>query len=155
MGAPTFSAKLTIDYDIEGADVGYRWNAREGKTSLFPLGYRLSYTSFSSSGLVTDGKRARFRVVNTGARQGATVGQLYLLDRQGKTKFRLVGFQWIDLAPAQSRDIELSIDPRQLTDWVEGGLYMPAAEYRFAVGVDAEHLGPTVSVNLEARRWKD
>ena len=153
--APSPDAKLTADYNIEGSDVGYRWNARKGHKALFPFGHGLSYTSFSATGLKTDGKQASFTVTNTGQRAGATVAQLYLDSRGGQTKQRLVGFSRVELAPGESRPVSLKIDPRLLADWSGNGWTLPAGNYVFALGDSAERLGPTVSTKLAGRRWSD
>ena len=150
---PTPDAKLTTNYNIEGSDLGYRWNAREGHKALFPFGYGLSYTSFDSKNLVTDGKTATFSVSNTGKVAGATVAQLYLVSRAGNPKLRLVGFQRVELEAGASTSISLSIDPRLLADWRNGKWVLPDAEYVFAIGDNAERLGAKVSVRLEGQRW--
>ena len=153
--APSPDAQLPVNYDIEGSDVGYRWNAREGKRALFPFGYGLSYTSFASGNLKTNGKRASFTLSNTGERAGATVGQLYLVSRNGTPQQRLVGFQRVELAPGESRKVSVSIDQRLLAEWNGAGWTIPAGDYSFALGEDAENLGPAVSVRLSERSWKD
>mgnify|MGYP001069221433 FL=1 len=153
--APSKDARLTADYDIEGSDVGYRWFARKGEKALFPFGYGLSYTSFTAGGLKTDGKTATFTLGNTGSRAGATVGQLYLVSRAGSPKQRLVGFKRVELAPGASQKVSVTIDPRLLADWDSGGWKIPAGDYAFALGSDAEHLGPAVTVRIAARSWKD
>lgn len=152
---PKTDAQLTVNYDIEGSDVGYRWNARKGYKALFPFGYGLSYTSFASSGLKTDGSKASFVVANTGKREGAALAQLYLVSRNGETRQRLVGFRRVELAPGASQKINLVIDPRLLADWSNGSWSIVPGIYRFALGEDAEHLGPVVTVRLRARRWQD
>ncbi len=153
--APSPKASLTADYDIEGSDLGYRWNARKGYKASFPFGYGLSYTSFATSGLKSDGTTARFKVKNTGARAGATVTQLYLVSRNGETQQRLVGYRRIELASGESRNVTLSIDPRLLADWKDGAWSIPAGEYHFALGESAEALGPAVTTRIRARRWRD
>lgn len=153
--APSVDARLTADYDIEGSDVGYRWNARQVHQALFPFGYGLSYTSFVTSGLKTDGVTASFDVKNTGDRPGATVAQLYLVSRLGATKRRLVGYERVELAAGESRKVLLTIDRRLLADWRDGSWQIPAGEYEFALGEHAEALGPRVVANMKARRWKD
>jgi beta-glucosidase len=153
--APSKDAQLHVDYDIEGSDVGYRWFARQNTKPLFPFGFGLSYTSFSGSGLKTDGHKASFTLSNTGQRAGATVGQLYLVSRDGKPLRRLVGFQRVELAPGASQNVAVAIDQRLLADWQDGGWSVPAGEYGFAVGENAETLGPVVTVKVKAARWKD
>jgi beta-glucosidase len=147
--------KLHSDYDIEGSDVGYRWFARKGQKALFPFGYGLSYTTFAGSGLKVAGLKASFTLTNTGKVQGDDVGQLYLVSRAGEKKQRLVGFQRVSLAPGASQKVSVTIDPRLLADWKDGGWTVPAGEYGFALGKNAEDLGPVVKVKMAAKTWKD
>ena len=149
------SDKLDLDYDIEGSDVGYRWFARTGAKPLFPFGYGLSYTSFESGDLKLKGLTASFTVRNTGQREGAEVAQLYLVGRNGKALRRLAGFQRVNLAAGVAQTVSVTIDPRILADWKDGGWTMPAGDYRFALGKDAERLSEPVTVKLTARSWKD
>ncbi|MBT0670512.1 glycoside hydrolase family 3 C-terminal domain-containing protein [Novosphingobium profundi] len=152
---PTPDTRLSVNYDIEGSDLGYRWNAREGKKALFPFGYGLSYSRFAAGGLASDGATARFHVTNTGARAGADVAQVYLVSRNGKARQRLVGFARVELAPGESREVSVTIDPRLLADWNGKGWTIARGTYAFALGEDAEHLGEPVTVALSARSWKD
>ncbi|MCJ2184789.1 glycoside hydrolase family 3 C-terminal domain-containing protein [Novosphingobium sp. 1949] len=152
---PTPDAKLPVDYAIEGSDVGYRWFARKNESALFPFGYGLSYTTFAASGLSSDGTSARFTLTNTGSRAGADVGQVYLVSRAGKPIRRLVGYARLDLAPGASQTATVPIDPRLLADWNGSGWTMPAGDYVFALGSDAEHIGESVSVRLKTKTWKD
>lgn len=152
---PSPEAQLPVDYDIEGSDLGYRWNARQGKKALFPFGFGLSYTSFASSGLRTDGKTASFTVRNTGARAGASVAQVYLVGVDGETRQRLVGFRRVELAPGATQKISVSIDPRLLANWNGDGWTIAAGNYSFALGDNAEALGQAVTVRLAGKSWKD
>ncbi|MBZ9649115.1 glycoside hydrolase family 3 C-terminal domain-containing protein [Sphingobium sp. 3R8] len=154
-GPSSGSDKLISDYDIEGSDVGYRWFARQRQKALFPFGYGLSYTSFESTDLKLKGLTASFTLSNTGRRAGAEVAQLYLVSRNGEAKQRLAGFARVDLAAGASQKVTLSIEPRILADWQDGGWVMPAGEYAFALGTDAETLAAPVTVRLAARKWKD
>ena len=153
LGLPETS-RITIDYK-EGANVGYRWFASTGQKALFPFGFGLSYTSFAASGLTVEGLHASLTVTNTGAQAGATVAQLYLVSRNGEAKERLVGFQRVNLAPGASQKVSLTIDPRLLADWNGGGWLITGGEYGFALGADAEHLGPIVTTHIAQRHWKD
>lgn len=151
---PEREEPLQISYP-EGSDTGYRWYARKGFEPLFAFGHGLSYTRFNTSDLKVSGETASLLVRNTGKRAGATVAQLYLVSRDGEAERRLVGFQRVELAPGESRQVSINIDPRLLADWKEGGWSMPSGVYRFAVGDSAEQLGATADIKLPARRWSN
>lgn len=152
---PSPDATLYTDYTIEGSDLGYRWNARQGQEALFPFGFGLSYTSFAASGLVTDGTSASFMLANTGERDGASVGQVYLVSRNGEGAQRLVGFERVKLAAGESKSVEITIDPRLLADWNGDGWTIASGTYGFALGDNAEALGDVVEVTLAERSWQD
>lgn len=146
---------VAANYDIEGADVGYRWFARTGKPTLFPFGFGLSYTSFTRGDLKVSGRRATLNVSNTGNREGADVAQLYLVSVAGAKTIRLVGFKRVMLKAGERKLVTLDIDPRLLANWEDGAWNIKAGVYRFAAGADAEHLQAPVPIWLPARRWKD
>lgn len=152
---PPGGDRLQADYDIEGSDVGYRWFARKGTKPLFPFGFGLSYTSFSTTGLAVKGRTATFTIANTGKRAGDDVAQLYLVSRAGQATRRLVGFQRVSLEPGANRQVTVTIDPRLLADWKDGGWSMPAGDYGFALGRSAEEPGPVVIVRMAAKKWND
>ncbi|CAN7653608.1 glycoside hydrolase family 3 C-terminal domain-containing protein [Phenylobacterium sp. LjRoot219] len=139
----------------EGSDVGYRWYARKGLKPLFPFGHGLSYTTFKTSPLKFSGTTATFTVRNTGKRAGADVSQLYLVSQAGQVKRRLVGFQRVQLAAGETKQVVLNIDPRLLADWKNSGWHMRAGRYRFALGESADRLGPAVEINLPERSWRE
>lgn len=153
--APTPDAVLIANYEIEGSDVGYRWNAREGKKALFPFGFGLSYTDFARSDFTTDGKSASVTITNTGKRAGATVAQVYLVSRDGKPLTRLVGFQRVELAAGESRTVSMKFDPRLLAEWNGKEWTIASGKYAFASGSDAETLGAPITVSLSAKSWRD
>ncbi|MFT4249650.1 MAG: beta-glucosidase [Pseudomonas sp.] len=112
----------TVDYTIEGANVGYKWFAARQLKPRFAFGHGLSYTSFTFDGLQAsvDGTRLRasFEVANTGERAGATVPQLYLrLPAGHATPVRLVGWQKLALAPGERRRVTLEAEPKTLADF--------------------------------------
>lgn len=146
---------LIADYNIEGSDLGYRWNARKRLKALFPFGFGLSYTSFEATGLKVKIDSASVTIRNSGAREGATVAQLYLLSRGSEAKQRLVGYSRVDLVPGASQRVTLAIDQRLLADWKDGRWEMTEGTYKFAIGTDAETMGETVSVRLPGRKWDD
>ncbi|MGV1683868.1 beta-glucosidase [Sphingopyxis sp. NJF-3] len=147
---------LDIDYNIEGADVGYRWFARKDAKPLYPFGFGLSYTSFERAGLIISGgpsPSATFTLRNSGAREGADVGQVYLVETpRGKTR-RLVAFERVNLKPGEARTVEVPIDARLLADWTESGWSIAPGTYRFALGASAEDLLGQTDITLAGRTW--
>ncbi len=128
-----------VDYDIEGADVGYRWFARTGAKPLFPFGYGLSYTHFGYSDLeVTGGDTLRigFSVTNEGDRAGKDVPQVYVVNRAGTQGLRLIGWGNVALAPGETRRVAVVADARVLGDWStqRRGWLVRAGDYTVDVG---------------------
>jgi beta-glucosidase len=147
---------LSADYDRDGSDVGYRWYARTGAKPAFAFGFGLSYTMFEHSVLKMNSGRtlsARFTIKNTGSTAGADVPQLYLVSVNGKNKLRLAAFDKVSLAPGASRSVSVSIDPRLIADWKQGGWQIEGGTYGFALGTSAEALGPVTTVRLARRKW--
>lgn len=146
-----------IDYDIEGADVGYRWFAREGTSPLFPFGFGLSYTTFDHAAAKIVGganPRATAMIRNTGTRAGSEVAQLYLVSTPSGRTLRLAGFAKVTLQPGEAVTATIPIEPRLLADSKDGRWTMPAGPYGFALGRSATDLGPVVNVTLPARQWR-
>ena len=136
----------------EGSDAGHRWFARQGIAPLYPFGHGLSYTNFITGKPRITGDTVRVTVRNTGARAGATVAQIYLVSAAGKPIRRLVGFQKTSLEPRERRGLVITIDPRTVGHWDKDHWTIAAGEYGFAMGENAEELGPAVMVRLPARR---
>lgn len=113
---------VAIDYNIEGADVGYRWFERQRAQPLFPFGFGLSYTRFAYSDLHTeihDGHvHILFDVHNVGKRAGADVPQIYATLPEAGQMRRLVGWKKVMLAPGevQSVDVEAANLPMSRFD---------------------------------------
>ncbi|MEG8042488.1 beta-glucosidase [Sphingomonas sp. LR59] len=149
--------RYPIDYDIEGADVGYRWFARKNATPLFPFGFGLSYTQFQSGPMkVTGGAQPKATVTirNTGTRAGSDVAQLYLVSTPAGRTLRLAGFTKVAVQPGTAANVTVQIEPRILADSKGGRWTMPAGRYGFALGRSATDLGPVVAVSLPARQWR-
>ena len=107
------NARITVDYTIEGAAVGYKWFDRKRIEPLFPFGHGLSYSSFKLSSLSANvGDKqvsVRFAVTNTGDRAGGYVAQVYVSPMGGaaaaewESPQRLGGFQKVTLKPGRRR----------------------------------------------------
>lgn len=138
----------------EGANVGYRWFEASGQVPLFPFGFGLSYTSFSYSDLeVIDGAKPRVRLVvtNDGERAGADVPQVYVraADGTGVSTWRLAAFNRIELAPGESKLVELELEPRSFARWdaAAGSWRVEAAKLPLAIGRSATDLVLTATLD--------
>ena len=122
-GMPVKGGIIPVDYDVEGSDVGYRWFMRTQQTPLFPFGYGLSYTSFDYSDLnvTAEGSdiNVTLTVTNSGQRTGADVLQIYLHPVDQRYVSRLAAFQRVELKPAESRQVRLTLEPRVIACWDE------------------------------------
>jgi len=139
--------RFDVNYNIEGADVGYRWYARQRLRPLFAFGYGLSYTSFTYSDIqLTGGKSVSvsFTVTNRGARAGKDVPQVYVTSRAGTPGQRLIGWSNVELEPGASRRVTVRADPRLLAGWsmADHGWKLLAGSYEIKIGSSADALEP-------------
>jgi beta-glucosidase len=148
----------------EGLRVGYRHFDAGNEPPLFPFGFGLTYTRFRYSGLeapetaqIGQTVRVRFTLKNVGERNGKETAQLYVrprgpsVDRPVK---ELKGFTKVELAPMQSRTVEIELDERAFA------YYDPAARrwiaepgaYDLLIGGSAADIELQATLRLEARR---
>ncbi|KRA80786.1 glycoside hydrolase family 3 C-terminal domain-containing protein [Altererythrobacter sp. Root672] len=145
--------KGDIVYD-EGAAVGYKWFDKHGHEPLFPFGHGLSYTTFEIDHLVVmpegEGLVAMVEVTNTGKRAGAEVVQVYVSGMGWEAPRRLGGFERVELAPGETKQLDIHIDPRVLATWFTGrpGWTHGAGAYTISVGHSSRELGDSVSIEL-------
>ncbi|HLK88504.1 MAG TPA: glycoside hydrolase family 3 C-terminal domain-containing protein, partial [Polyangia bacterium] len=110
----------------EGVFLGYRHFDRTGEKPLFPFGHGLSYTRFkfgalsvSPDTLTGDGPvTVAFDVTNVGQRRGAEVAQLYVGDRHApvpRPPKELKGFAKVELAPGETKRVQIALDRRALS----------------------------------------
>ena len=157
--APQGQPAQDVDYDIEGADVGYRWYQRKNLEPLFPFGYGLSYTHFDYSGFaphVANGKlTASFTVTNRGARAGVDVPQLYVTLPGSNEVRRLAGWCRVDLKPGQSAHLTVTADPRLLANFDSKNQHwqQPAGDYQLQLGHSATSFQGDGKVTLAAASW--
>jgi beta-glucosidase len=114
-------APITVDYNVEGMAVGYRWFQLKNEQPLFPFGFGLSYTHFSYSNLKVDAnaKSVSFTLRNTGLRKGDEIAQVYvtLPDSAGEPFRKLAAFKRVTLAPGATQTVELPLDPLYLSTY--------------------------------------
>jgi beta-glucosidase len=141
---------------VEGSAVGYRWFAAKKKQPLFAFGHGLSYTSFKYADLNVDGpnRRIGFTVTNTGQRAGADVAQVYArLPRDaGETFERLVAWQKVQLAPGESKQIELTLEQRYLSifNTRQKAWELKKGRYQISVGPSSVEKPLSATISLTA-----
>jgi beta-glucosidase len=107
---------FTVDYNVEGMAVGYKWFQEKHETPLFPFGFGLSYTTFAYSDLKLKlgptGFVATFTLTNTGAAAGDEIAQAYvtLPSGAGEPFRKLAGFKRVSLAPGASANVQIPIN---------------------------------------------
>jgi beta-glucosidase len=134
---------LSVDYDVEGADVGYKWFIRKKAKPLFAFGHGLSYTRFAYSNLIVrKGKTltAAFTITNTGDRDGMDAPKLYLIDSPTGAAQRLIAFEKVLLRPKESRTATVTLDPRLIGRWSAGRWLVRNGTYKFALAASADAL---------------
>jgi beta-glucosidase len=149
--------QFDVDY-LEGADVGYRWFERQNATPLFPFGYGLSYSTFLVTGVTATGGptvTVDADVKNDGAVGGKETVQVYATppDTSGKSVARLIGWSKIDLAPGETRHIQITGEPRLLAafDKDRHVWHIAEGDYAVSVGTSSASVSATVHVALPAR----
>ncbi|MDE3072056.1 MAG: glycoside hydrolase family 3 C-terminal domain-containing protein, partial [Pseudomonadota bacterium] len=148
-----------VDYNIEGADVGYRWYQLKGIQPLFPFGFGLSYTRFAYSDFKLRVDRGRevasFTVTNQGSRKGVDVPQLYVTLPGSGTVRRLAGWCRVSLKPGQSAHLEVVADPRLLInfDSAHQRWQRPAGSYLLQLGHSATVFEGQGFVTLPKAEW--
>ena len=150
-GTPT-----TIVYN-EGAEIGYRWFGLKDKQPMYSFGHGLSYTSFSYSNFeVKHGKTIdiQFTVINSGAVEGADVPQVYLTNISNQTKYRLLGFERVNLKPGESKTLHWTVEPRLLANYNEKKKVWTIAKgaYKFSLSKSATQPMVSQTVDLKTKQ---
>ncbi|MGI9824445.1 glycoside hydrolase family 3 N-terminal domain-containing protein [Agromyces sp. Marseille-Q5079] len=108
----------------ESIYVGYRFHDAAGTELAYPFGHGLSYTTFEYRDLTvrSDDERVLVSVdvVNTGARDGAEVVQVYVRNNRGrvfKADKELRTFGKVHVAAGDSERIELAFPLAELAYW--------------------------------------
>ncbi len=136
----------SVDYNIQGLKVGYKWFQTENKQPLFAFGHGLSYTTYSYSSLKVDQPThaVTFQVKNTGQRTGAEIAQVYatLPTNTGESFRRLVGWKRISLAPGETQTVSVTPNPALLSifDEKSNAWKLTPGTYRFEAGSASDSL---------------
>lgn len=133
-GRPAEGITLINDIELEAGQTStgctsYFLDAGDG--ALYPFGYGLSYTTFeygdpilSATEIPADGSlKVTCTVKNTGSREGSEVAQLYIRDHVAslvRPVRELRDFAKVTLKPGESRTLEFTVTPADLTFHVKG-----------------------------------
>ncbi|XJF10793.1 glycoside hydrolase family 3 C-terminal domain-containing protein [Mycobacterium sp. AMU20-3851] len=129
--------------------VGYRWYDARDAAVMFPFGHGLSYTTFEYTDLSVDahadGLTVRVSVVNTGARTGREVVQVYAglpVSRVARPPRWLAGFTDVTLAPGELREVRIPVPRDELGYWDvrAGRRLVESGDYTVAVGASSRDL---------------
>ena len=152
-------------YDKNATTVAYdRWHGqrlldRDGKAPAYPLGFGLTYTSFTVDDVevLLDSDAAildvRATVANTGSRPGGHVLQVYACqapqERADIERF-LVGFARVECAPGERVPVKLDVPLQRLSTRLGPGRWaVRPGSYRIDVGASAaDPLAVSVMVEL-------
>jgi len=154
-------SRFDVDYDIEGAAVGYKWFDLKGHKPLFAFGHGLSYTSFAYTNLkaeAIDGSiRVSFDTMNSGSRAGKAVPQVYVskVGAGWEAPKRLGGWDKLALDAGKGRASTVTVDPRTLAvfDAASNRWKITAGDYRVILATAADAPVQTVTVRLAAREF--
>ena len=153
----------TVHYG-EGVFMGYRGYDRDDITPAFCFGHGLSYATFeygplalsAASITATSGVVARVDVTNTSTRSGTEVVQCYVRDEiasEPRPVRELAAFAKVQLAPGETRSVELVVDARAFAFWSTTGRDWLTEPGRFeiAVGRSSRDLRATATVDVMPR----
>ncbi len=147
------SGPFDVSYP-EGADVGYRWFAKQKSAPLFPFGFGLSYTHFTLSNFSAHADQAiagDIDVTNDGKVAGREVVQLYA--RPPGAMSRLVGFASIELQPGETKHLTIPAEPRLFAQFdVDAQKWkIDAGNYELMAATSSTSIGPSMNVVMPER----
>lgn len=144
----------------EGVFLGYRGYDKSGVKPLFPFGFGLSYTTFQFSNLkVTpaessgDDVKVSFDITNTGKREGAEVGEVYVSEEHPKIERpakELKGFGKVDLMPGETKTVAVTLNRRAFSYYDVNQKQWTAdpADFSILVGSSSEKIELTGKTRL-------
>ena len=142
----------------EGLLIGYRWYDARRLAVAYPFGHGLSYTTFAygqvSAEVQPDGDVAvHLRLTNTGPVAGREIVQVYVGlpgSKVARPPRELKAFASVDLAPGESRPVDLVVRRADLAYWdvrVDRWV-VEAGEYQIGVGASSRDRRGSTSLTI-------
>ena len=129
----------------ESLYVGYRYYTTVGKSTCFPFGYGLSYTTFEYKDLKIDTEGVTFTIKNTGNVAGTEIAQLYV-GKSSETVFRpvreLKGFVRVELQPGEEKEVRIGFDDKtfRFYDTRTDSWEIESGTYQIMIGENAQQM---------------
>jgi beta-glucosidase len=155
-----FPGGKTVKY-TEGIFVGYRYFTTYNVEPLFCFGHGLSYTKFKYEDLklsVNEGTEnanisVRFKLANTGNRDGAEVPQIYVRDIEvsvERPNIELKGFNKVYLKAGETKEVEIILDRKALAFYSVADKKWTVEEgtFEILVGSSSEDMRLKGKINL-------
>ena len=146
----------------DGIYVGYRHFEKNNIQPLFPFGFGLSYTTFRYNDLKLSSKEINqndkltvsLNLKNTGKVKGSEIVQLYVRDIQASVDRpvkELKGFKKVSLNPGEEKNVEFTIDKKELSffdpklkDWTA-----ESGEFEILIGSSSQDIKLKEKFNLK------
>lgn len=157
------SGKLCVTYPRTGdkQELNYK-NGYGAHPPQYPFGYGLSYTNFEYSDIVSSGNSKTMneaitltlKVRNIGTTDGTEIVQLYVspIDQNSTMKpIQLKGFQRIALKKGEEKEVEFSISPELLVQYIGDKWIVESGRYLFKIGASCTDIRLTTQVDLEGQ----
>ncbi len=151
----------------EDVYVGYRYYDKKMMPVRWAFGHGLSYTTFElsnmklSSDKMTDSSTIKVSVdvKNIGDVVGKEVVQLYIGDLNGtfdRPVKELKGFAKVEVAPGETKTVEMEIDARSLSYFEEsmGDWFAPSGKYELLVGNSSDNITLREEISFETNKVK-
>lgn len=146
----------------EGVFLGYRHFDKSDVKPLFPFGFGMSYTTFQYSNLKVEPANFQgdepvtvsFDITNTGQREGAEVGEVYVGDGHAKVQRpvkELKGFGKVKLKPGETKTVTVTLNRRAFSyyDVTSKGWIADPGEFGILVGSSSAKIELTGKVRLD------
>ncbi len=142
--------KRNVEYR-EGIYVGYRYYDKADNPVRYPFGHGLSYTSFTYSNLMIDGRTVRFNITNSGTVGGSEVAQLYISPPKTgvhRPYRELKGFAKVYLTPGETKTVEIEMNDRSFSIWSDGWK-IPSGTYTVQIGASSRDIRLQAEIELD------